>query len=339
MVLTMEPPNHAALIPLPEEASLQPARPNVRAAPLHLRARAWTRRHPTAITVLGSAIVLAALVVGLWGKRSEFADALASASGWILAAAVALQVVWLLARSEAWHVCVAAAGGRVGRRRLFRASAVGYLGNVFNANFGLAVRIAALRRSAPAESPKPSVLVAAELPIVVVEIGLAALLCFTLVGPLGVAWWIPLAVVGGVGVVSLGVARLLRHRREGFWKGLEVMRGLKSRNRIVALVVFAVSMQVLRNWLLLKGLGVDISVLDSIALLIATAALGLLPIGPALGAACAVLILGSNGVAVVAAAGALLTATAAVGALCFAAWALADRLRPGPPLAIRPGAA
>ena len=45
-------------------------------------------------------------------------------------------------------------------------------------------------------------------------------------------------------------------------------------------------------------------------------------------AACAVMILGSNGVAVVAAAGALLTATGAAGALCFAAWALADRLRP-----------
>jgi hypothetical protein len=39
------------------------------------------------------------------------------------------------------------------------------------------------------------------------------------------------------------------------------------------------------------------------------------------------MILGSNGVAVVAAAGALLTATGAAGALCFAAWALADRLR------------
>jgi hypothetical protein len=42
-----------------------------------------------------------------------------------------------------------------------------------------------------------------------------------------------------------------------------------------------------------------------------------------------VLILGSNGVAVVAAAGALLTATGAVGSLLFAGWAAADRLRPG----------
>jgi hypothetical protein len=40
-----------------------------------------------------------------------------------------------------------------------------------------------------------------------------------------------------------------------------------------------------------------------------------------------VLILGSNGVAAAAAAGALLTATGAVGALLFAGWALGDRLR------------
>ena len=80
--------------------------------------------------------------------------------------------------------------------------------------------------------------------------------------------------------------------------------------------------------LVLHGLGVPISVFDAVALLIASAALGILPLGPTLGAATAVLILGKNGVAIVAAAGALLTATGAVGALCFAAWALADRLRP-----------
>ena len=49
--------------------------------------------------------------------------------------------------------------------------------------------------------------------------------------------------------------------------------------------------------------------------------------GPTLGAATAVLILGSNGVAVVAAAGALLTATGACGSLLFAGWAFLDRLR------------
>jgi uncharacterized membrane protein YbhN (UPF0104 family) len=291
----------------------------------------WPGRHRAVVTVVGSLIVAGALVVGLWGSRDEFGAAIGGASMLILGAAVLLQVIWLIARSEAWHVCVDAAGGEVNRRRLYRAASVGYLGNLFNSNFGLAVRITALRRSAPRDSPRASVLVAAELPIVVIEAALAAIMSFTLVGPLGVPWWVPLAAFAVALVVIGGLTRLIRNRREGFWKGLAVMRGLRSRNAIIGLVIFAVSAQVARNWLVLEGIGVDVSLFDSVALLIGAAVIGLLPVGPSLGAATAVLILGANGVAVVAAAGALLTATGAVGALCFAAWALVDRLRASQP--------
>ena len=105
------------------------------------------------MTAVGSLVVAAALVIGLWDKRDEFGAAFSDASAAVLAGAVALQIIWLIARSEAWQVCVRAAGGCVERRRLYRAAAVGYLGNLFNSNFGLAVRITALRRSAPADSP------------------------------------------------------------------------------------------------------------------------------------------------------------------------------------------
>jgi hypothetical protein len=54
-----------------------------------------------------------------------------------------------------------------------------------------------------------------------------------------------------------------------------------------------------------------------------------LPTGPAVGAASAVLILGSDGVAATAAAGLLLTVTGTLGGFCFAAWAGADRLWAG----------
>ena len=288
------------------------------------------RRHPVATSVAGTVIVTAALVVGLWNKRHDFAEAFGSASAVTLGIAIATQVIWLIARSEAWHVCVEAAGGQVARRRLYRAAAVGYLGNLFNSNFGLAVRIAALRKSAPDHSPSPAVLIAAELPIVVIEIALAAVLSFTLIVPLDMPWWVAIVIVVTTTGAIAAMGRFVRHRREGFWQGLEVLRGLQSRNAIIALVMFATGAQVARNMVVLEGLGVDITVFDAVALLIATAAIGLLPVGPTLGAATAVLILGSNGVAVVAAAGALLTATGAVGSLCFAAWALADRLRPAP---------
>jgi uncharacterized membrane protein YbhN (UPF0104 family) len=280
--------------------------------------RGLLRRHPKAITVGGSLIVAGALGVALAGKQSDFAAALGSAPVWILVLAATLHLVWLLARSEAWHVCVGAAGGSVGRRRLYRAASVGYVGNLLNAQFGLAVRIAALRRSAPVDSPPPSVLVAAELPIVIVEGALVALMSFTLVAPLGVPWWVPILSIALAVAVIAGVRRMACDRRQGAWRGLAVMRGLKSRNRIIGLVLLAVSIQVARNWFLLHAVGVDVSVLNSIALLIAMAVIGLIPVGPSAGAATAVLILGANGVAVTAAAGALLTLTGVVGTLAFA---------------------
>src|SRR5207247_8421268 len=102
----------------------------------------------------------------------------------------------------------------------------------------------------------------------------------------------------------------------------------RGRGNIVALVALAVCAQIARNWLVLHGIGIDSSVLDATALLIGVAVIGLLPVGPSLGAAAAVVILGTHGVAASAAAGALLTATGALGALCFASWALVDRFRP-----------
>jgi hypothetical protein len=128
--------------------------------------------------------------------------------------------------------------------------------------------------------------------------------------------------------VIAALTRVARNRRDGFWKGLAVLRGLQGRSSIIGLIVFAVCAQIARNWLVLNGIGVDGSVLDATALLIGVAVVGLLPVGPSVGAAAAVLILGTNGVAATAAAGALLTATGALGALCFASWALFDRLRP-----------
>jgi hypothetical protein len=66
-------------------------------------------------------------------------------------------------------------------------------------------------------------------------------------------------------------------------------------------------------------------VFDASALLIATFTLGQLPIGPSVGAAAAVLILGAHGVAAAAAAGVLLTVTSIVGSVTYASWAIADR--------------
>jgi hypothetical protein len=262
----------------------------------------------------------------LASHRHEFAAALDAAPIAVLAVAVALQLVALVARTEAWHHCVSAAGGHAGRRRLYRAASVGYVGSQINHHLGAAVRIAALRRSAPDDSPRVPALIAAEVPIVTIEAVLAALFSFTLVGPLGLPWWVPLICLAVAALVVMGLGKLADRWREGVWSGLAVLRSAHGRIGVVALVLVAVFAQIARNWLMLHAVGVDASVLDAIAVLIAMVTLSALPVGPSVGAAAVVVILGANGVALAAAAGVLLTATGTAGALAYAAWALTDRL-------------
>jgi hypothetical protein len=91
-------------------------------------------------------------------------------------------------------------------------------------------------------------------------------------------------------------------------------------------VLIAVFAQIGRNWLILHAVGIDASLFDAIAVLIAVVTLGQLPFGLSVGTAASVLILGPSGVSAAAAAGVLLTATGTVGGLCFAAWAGLDTL-------------
>ena len=293
----------------------------VRAAQ-RLGALAARRRKP--LTVLGTLLAVGVLVFVLAGRWGQFASAAAGAPWWALTAAAVLQTASLLSRTEAWNVCVHAAGGTVDRRRLYRAAGVGYLGNIVNGELGFAARIASLRRAAPREAPKALVLAATEIPIVLMEVSLATLFSFTLVAPLGLPWWTPLVGFCGVLAVVAALARLARRHPRGWWKGVAALTEPRARKRVAIFVVLAVCGQIARNWLMLYASGVHASVFDATAVLIAVAALGVLPIGPGVGAGAMVLILGSTGVAGVSAAGVLLTATGTAGALAYGGWALAD---------------
>jgi uncharacterized membrane protein YbhN (UPF0104 family) len=286
--------------------------------------RQGCRRYRGKVTVAASiaaTLVLALLLIGRW---DELETGVTGASLEIAAAAVSLQVLALVARSEAWHVCVRACGATVSRRALYRASSMGFVGGLLHTQLGTAARIAALRRSAPAESPRVPSLIGAELPILIVEGGLAALTSFTLVGPLGLPWWVPFVCLAAVAVASAALRGLAVAGARWLRNGLAVMRTLHGRTRLVGLVLIAVFAQIGRNWLLLHAVGVDASLFDAIAVLIAVVTLGQLPFGLSVGAAASVLILGPEGMAAAAAAGVLLTATGTVGGFSFAAWGALD---------------
>jgi uncharacterized membrane protein YbhN (UPF0104 family) len=281
------------------------------------------------LTALGTLVVIGLLAYVLAGRRAQFSAALASAPISVLAFAALLHLTSLVTRSEAWHGCVRAAGGKVPRRVVFRAAGIGSLASVISAQIGVATRIATLRRTAPDTCPSVPALMAAEVPIIAVEATLAALFMFTLVGPLSLPAWIPVLVLAGMLAAVAGLGGLARRRSGGMWRGLAVLRDLRGRKRLVVLVIVGVVAQIARNWLILRAVGVDASVFDAIAVLIVTVSLSPLPIGPSVGAAASVLILGSHGVAATAAGGVLLTVTGTAGALCFAGWALGDQLRAG----------
>ena len=282
-------------------------------------------RRRVLLSVLGALAVTAVLGFVLARRRGQFTAALHTAPVSLLALAAALQILALLARSEAWNVCVRAAGGTVTRRVLFRAAGVGYLASLVNGSVGMAVRIVSLRRIAPQTAPRVPALVAAEVPIITVEVALAAIFSFTLIAPLGVPWWMPvIAVASMIGAVA-ALRRVSERHRTGLWTGLAVVRK-HGRGRVIAFTVLAVCAQVARNWLMLHAIGVNVSVFDAMALLIAMFTLGQLPIGPSIGPAAAVLILGDHGIAATAAAGVLLIVTGVVGALCYGAWAIIDQI-------------
>ena len=276
------------------------------------------------LTVAASIVASAALVVVLVGKWDELEAGITGAAAGVIVLAIALQVLALVSRSEAWRVCVHASGGTVSRRKLYRASSFGCVGQLLNHQLGTAARIAALRRTAPEQTPHVPSLIAAELPILYVEAALAALTSFTLVGPLGLPWWTPILCVAAVGAVGLAFRSIAAAKARWLRRGLSVLRSQRGSARLLGLVLIAVFAQIARNWLLLHAVGVDASLFDAIAVLIAVVSLGQLPFGLSVGAAASVLILGPEGVAAATAAGVLLTATGTVGGLAFATWAALD---------------
>jgi hypothetical protein len=268
--------------------------------------------------------LLAALVAVLIGRRGQFSTAVLTAPIWLLSIAALLHLTSLVTRSEAWNFCMRSAGASTPRRVVFRAAGLGALASVLSAQLGVATRIGTIRRTAPHTTPKAPALVAAEVPIVAVEMMLAALFTFTLVGPLNLPAWVPVLVITAMACVLLALRRLACARRSGLWGGLAAVRQLRGRHRLIALIVVGILAQIARNWLVLHAVGLNTSLLNAIAVLIVTVSMSPLPIGAGAGATATVLILGSHGLADTAAAGVLLTVTGTVAALCYAAWACGD---------------
>ena len=97
------------------------------------------RYHGPLAVGAGIAVVLAGAWALLAGHGAAFLAAVRGVSWWTLVLAVGLHLVAVVARSEAWHVSVRAAGSTLGRRCCYQVASLGFAANVVAPSFGTAL--------------------------------------------------------------------------------------------------------------------------------------------------------------------------------------------------------
>lgn len=270
------------------------------------------------------ALVLLAVLVGVRGD--ELAAALAAVPLVALAGAVALHVLTLGLRAEAWRTALAAVDGRrQSRRGVHAASAGAFTAGAVISHATMPVRVALLRRSSPAGAPRAGEIAVVEAPILAMELACAFALIAVAMGTApGVPWWA--APAGLVATAALMVALRLVHGRFGHRPligGLSVLAARRRRVALLALMSGVTLATATRVWLVLIAFSLPHGAADVATLFAAMALAGLLPIGPAAGPAAALAVVGGGDVVSVAAAGLLISASSALGVIAYGALVVA----------------
>ena len=281
---------------------------------------------------LGSAVVtfgVLALVCGLCvAHADDVGDAFTAVPAWAFATAVALHLVTLVLRSEAWRLSLAAAGGDgLPRGVVHGANAAAFVAGAVQSHAALPARVAVLRRVAGERAPPASRICVADLPIVVLELSATALLLAAgaLVGRGSV---LIASVAVAVALAVLAAARLAPERTT--WRplrGLAVLADRRRRGGLVLLVAGITGMTLARLWLVLAVCGLPHDLSDVTWTFATLGAFGLLPIGPGAPAGATLATFGVAHLGAAIAAGLILGASSIVAVLVYAfAVGLAARL-------------
>ncbi len=269
----------------------------------------------SSIAVLG---ILGALCVT---HADEVGAAFAAVPAWAVAAAIALHVMTLVLRSEAWRVTLAAAGGETLSRRAVHVSNAGaFVAGAVQSHAALPARVALLRRLAGPQAPRAGQICVADVPIFALELCATALLLAAGVVIAGHgSWWVaPIAV--GVAVAVLAGARLApkRFSQRTSVRGLAVLADRDRRGPLAVLVAAIVGLTVARIWLVLLVCGLPHGLGEVAWVFAALGVFGLLPIGPGAPPGATLAALGTASVGATVAAGLLLGASSIVAVLAYA---------------------
>lgn len=277
-----------------------------------------------AVSVLAAAAVIALCLA----HRGQLEDALSRIPPAVFAGALALHVLALTGRAEAWLVTLMAIDGRgAPRRAVHLASAGGFLVGTVSGQATLPLRMLLVRRLAPGDSPPLRDLVVADAPIYAIEATIAAALLPVAAGATGLPWWVALSAP----LAAAALLVLLRRAhgfasRRGLVRGLAILASVDGRRRLVALVLALGACTFARMWLLLAWSGLPHG-LDQVTLLFVSAgALSLLPLGPAAGPAATLVATGGSRLGAAAAVGLGITGSSVAGVALYGLFALVANL-------------
>jgi uncharacterized membrane protein YbhN (UPF0104 family) len=254
-----------------------------------------------------AAVAASGLAVLAWlchTRADEVADALRSVPVWAFALMVALHLLTLAARSEAWRLALAAVEDRVlPRRAVHAANAGAFVAGAVAAHGALPARVVLLRRLEPARAPRPAQIAVADAPIFLLELCLTALLLIVVT---------PLAAP----LLAVVVAVLIAGRRLRLG-GLAVLRDARRRAGLTAWVSGITALTVARVAIALAACGIAAGPADVGATFGALGAFGLLPLGPSAPAGATVAVAGTGGAAL--AAGLVLAASSLAAVVVYGA--------------------
>jgi len=240
---------------------------------------------------------------------------------WVFAVTLVLGLTSLILRGEAWRTCLYACNSKHSpRKRLHAANSFGMLGGSVNPYVGPAMRIGLLRRLDGENSPRPGQMLAAEMPILLVEVGIAVLLFTAVVGAAGLPWWLPV-VIGAVVLLLAGGLWLLRQRLvdHATAQGLNVLISPRHRKQMLIILAVAIILQVARTWIFLDAVHLHPAFWQVVMTFCATGVLGILPLGPTASSGATFAVFGTVSTTT-AAAGVIMATMAFATALVYAAW-------------------
>jgi hypothetical protein len=283
--------------------------------------RSAIRRLRLVIGIGGPLVVVALLVYLVASKGDQIERAAKRATLGELAAVTVLALLTLVVRTEAVVACLNAMGARPRRRDIHAANSLTFLAALINHYVSSVVRAALMRRLDPDRSPTIPQMIMVDTSTTLIEALVVAVLIVVSAGALKLEWWLPVLVIlaGVAGIwIALEVRRRYAHRP--LFRGLDVLAHSRQRTVVAVLMVIVIVAQVIRTFVVLRGVGLHPSLLQAVATFVAAGVLSSLFAGPGAGTAGGpLLVFGHSSLAASAAAGLELSVTTLIAGLIYAA--------------------